>query len=140
MGATEVSLVPASSRTFVQAVGVTDAFLNEDLAVARDIPELADGPGGTKLARMSPCSTTGRSRRQSLKSLLRPGHLGDLGDVGKNAGERLFADVEDGPPVDAGALHGRVRDAVGLEAISKRHQVEGPHVLHPTGWPQCNRR
>lgn len=94
------------------------------------------GAAGTKLARMSPCSSNWAIQTQSLISVLRPGTCGDLGGAGENTSDGLLKDVEDGAPVDPGALHRHVCDAVGLELIPKRQQLgrggaERLHVLSP---------
>ena len=57
-------------------------------------------------------AAAGRSTRQSLTSVLRPGHLLDVLGVDQQQLEAALQQVEDRLPVDAGRLHGDVGDAL----------------------------
>ena len=80
-------------------------------------------------------------------SVLRPGTWAIWAALARIQ-DGLLEDVEDGPPVDARALHRHVRDAVGFEPIPERQQIgcgsaEHLHVLSPVpvraGHPHADR-
>ncbi len=57
----------------VNPIGGLYPVTNQTLAMAGQIPQLANSAGGMKLARISPCASSSASHSQSLTSVFRPG-------------------------------------------------------------------
>jgi len=115
-------------------VGFAGAFLNDGLAIAREIPQLPDRCGRHETLPDEPVLEQLGDPHAVLHVGLPTRHLPDLRGVGQDTGGSLLEDVEDRLPVDPGALHGDPRDLEGFEPIAQAQQVghggaERAHVV-----------
>jgi hypothetical protein len=104
----------------MHAIGFSGLFLHERLAIPREIPQLPNRCRRHEATPHEPMLQQLGDPGAVLHVCLPAGDLGDLGGVDQETCERLLEEVEDRLPVDAGALHGHVRHAVGLQPVPQR--------------------
>src|SRR5262245_52824582 len=132
--ATAASLMPASSSTLCRRF--TSRVRSSMMALRYRVRSRSSrmGRGGTKLLRMSPCSSNWAIQIQSCTSVLRPGTWANLPGVREHAAEAVIQHIEHRLPLQPRAVHGHGVDRVCLEPGPDKQELgggraEGPHLL-----------
>jgi hypothetical protein len=104
----------------VQPIGLAGVLADQRGAITREVSEFSNRRWRHKAAPHEPVLHQLRDPDAVLDVRLPPRHLRDLGGVGQHTRERVLEHVEDRFPVDPGALHGDVRDAIGAQPVPQR--------------------
>ena len=106
--------------------------LDQPLAVAGQVPQLADLGRGHERPRSRPCSSSWASHAASARSVLRPGHhLHVLGVHQPQVEPAVLQHVPDRLPVRAGRFHHHLGHAVGGQPVASASNPDGERHERP---------
>jgi hypothetical protein len=115
----------ADSISLLDAVGDRRVLFNERLAVARQLPQLADVERRDEAGLEQPVAQEVCEPGAVAHVRLPAGDGFDVSGVDEDDRERAFEDVEDGLPVDARTLDSDMGAAFRSEPVGEEQQVVG---------------